>query len=144
MDLLRIPDVTNAFISMSLTPKAIDDDILRQLERYVVLIYDRTSDEVEVNAARQILFARKNRNMDAIPPTKGALTEHAKRAAYQAGYVWGQSLVLSPVLPSPSDWGWVMKEGLGWSPYWTKLPQTSAAVQTILKCGCKKICSARC
>jgi len=82
--------------------------------------------------------------MDAIPPTKGALTEHAKRAAYQAGYVWGQSLVLSPALPSPSDWGWVMKEGLGWSPYWAKLPQASAAVQTILKCGCKKICATRC
>lgn len=138
------PDVTNAFISMSITPEAIDDDIFRQLEMCVVLIYDRTSDESEVNAARQILFAGKNRNMEAIPLLK-VLSLNMLNELHIRQDTYGDSpLILSPPLLSPSDWLWVMKEGLGWSPYWTKLPQASAAVRTILKCGCKKICATRC
>ena len=34
------------------------------------MIYDGTSDEVEEDAARQILFARKSRNIDEIPIIK--------------------------------------------------------------------------
>ena len=37
--------------------------------------------------------------MDAIPPTYAALLQHVKRAAYMAGYCWGQALIGSPNFP---------------------------------------------
>ena len=52
----------------------------------MVLMNDRTSSKTSVNDARKQLFAQKGRALDAIPPTRAALVEHAKRAAYQAGH----------------------------------------------------------
>ena len=47
-----------------------------------------------------------------IPPTQAALVEHVKRAVYQGGHMWGKTLLPDPVLPSPTDWGWVKTEGM--------------------------------
>ena len=47
---------------------------------------------------------------DELPPTKAALIEHAKRAVYQAGRVWGQVLVADPELPSPCNCSWKKNE----------------------------------
>ena len=52
-------------------------------------MYDRSSADVNVNDARLIVFARKQRPYDAIPPTQSALKLHSKRAAYQGGIIWG-------------------------------------------------------
>ena len=136
-------DVTPAFVTLSTVPVTIDDDTFQRLQRFVVLLYDRTSSETDVNIARKVLFSKKSRQMNTIPPTKGALREHCKRAAYQAGYVWGQSLLSTPELPSPDEWGWTKREGL-WAPFWTSMPEAAQGVQAIMKCGCKKGCTARC
>ena len=53
-------------------------------------MYDRSSAATDVDEARLHMFARKQRPYDSIPPTQAALREHAKRAAYQAGVIWGQ------------------------------------------------------
>ena len=75
------------------------------LERFVVLIYDLTSSLTKVNETLQKLFLKRSRSLDSIPPTKASL-QHVKRAVFQGGCVWGQTLLGQPVLPSPSDWGW--------------------------------------
>ena len=54
-------------------------------ERFVVLMFDRSSAATGVDGARLDLFARKQRPYNSIPPTQAALREHAKRVAYQAG-----------------------------------------------------------
>lgn len=77
------------------------------LERYTVLMYDRTSTCTTVNAAGKDLFTRKGRVIDAIPPTADAVLQHAKRAMFQAGHCWGKSLEVSPERPPPSQLGWV-------------------------------------
>ena len=59
------------------------DTYMIQLERFVVLMYDRTSECVEVNEARKQLFIQKSRTLENIPPTKAALEQHIKRARYQ-------------------------------------------------------------
>ena len=69
------------------------DADLVTLERFVVLLYQRTSPFLRVNEARKRLFACGNRKSENIPPTRAALMQHAKRAAFQAGHVRGQSLV---------------------------------------------------
>lgn len=112
------------------------------LERFVVLMYDRTSDIMEVNEARKQLFTQKSRALENIPPTKAALEQHIKRATYQAN-VWSKALVPDPELPSPSDWGWV-KEVTGWQPLWTTLPEASQSCYELIHCGCKKGCTMRC
>lgn len=68
-------------------------------------MYDRSSAATGVDEARLDLFARKQRSYDAIPPTSMALKEHAKRATYQGGIIWGQVTVSSPESVSPADWG---------------------------------------
>ena len=62
------------------------------------------------------------------PPTESALIEHTKRAVYQAGHVWGQSLILEPALPSPKQWGW-KEDDHNWQPHWTSLPTVAACCQ---------------
>ena len=107
------------------------------IERFVALMYDRTSTSLTVNEARKDLFTRKGRSIENIPPTYGALVEHTKRVAYQAGYCWGQSLTPDPTLPSPAEWGWTRSAHGPWQPYWTMLPEASKAIQQLIKCGCK-------
>ena len=53
--------------------------------------------------ARRNLFPRNN-SVQQIPPTRAALEEHVKRAVYQDGHLCGETLLLDPVLPSPTDW----------------------------------------
>ena len=72
------------------------------LERFVVFMYDRSSDRMKVNEARMDLITKKQRAYELIP-TQGALKEHVKRATLQAGHIWGQSLVPEPDIPCPSS-----------------------------------------
>jgi hypothetical protein len=75
------------------------------LERFVVLMYDRTSEGTEVNDARKHLVTQKSRTLENIPPTLAALTQHIKRTCYQANCL-NQALLTNPEIPEPSDWGW--------------------------------------
>ena len=120
-------------------------DAMPTLERFVVLMYDRTSNCLDVNSCRRELFVKKGRPMDALPPTSAALFQHSLRAAYQAGHVWKQALVKQQVLPSPENWGW-MKEGDGYVPRWTTLQEASRAIRELVRCRCKpeKGCRGRC
>ncbi len=77
------PDVTEAFEHLLLMEE-ISDSLMSVLERFVVLLYDKTSDQVSVNDARKQLFTHKSRSlenmqvplysMQAIKQTAG--TEH--------------------------------------------------------------------
>ena len=99
------PKLTPVLRVLKASPKEITDDCMAVLERFVVLLYDRTSSLVKVNEVRQELFSKRSRNLDSIPPTRASLEQHVKRAVFQGGYVWGQTLLRQPVFPSPSDWG---------------------------------------
>eukprot|EP00794_Sanderia_malayensis_P004942 gene4942-5588_t len=83
-----------------------EDEQFRYLERFVALMYDTTTTTYNVNEARKHLFTQKGRQINNIPPTKGALLQHVKRASYQAGFVWGQCLERYSELPSPNAFGW--------------------------------------
>ena len=98
---------------------------------------------MDVNSARLTLFTRMSRNIDNNPPTKAALEEHIKRAVCQAGHIWGQTLQLQPLLPSPSDWGWEKVED-NYKPKWTTLPVAENACQELTSCKCKKSCRGNC
>ena len=80
-------EVTAAFQALSNAPTVdVVDEVMPILERYVIMMYDRTSTCMKVNDARGDLFTRKGRDIEAIPPTPDALRQHAKRSTYQAGH----------------------------------------------------------
>ena len=117
------PEVNGAFVELLRMPSDVREESMSLLERFVVLMYDRTSVMMEVNGAMEQLFAHTSRALDNIPPTQAALQQLIKRASLQAN-CWNRTLVLNPELPSPSDWGWT-KEASGWQPLWTTLPEAS-------------------
>lgn len=140
-------EVTEVFNSLSTDPlTSTVTDAMPILERYTVLLYDRTSTCTTVNAARKDLFTRKGRDIDAIPPTADALLQHTKRTVFLAGHVWAKCLELSPVFPLPSEWGWVRGPKQTWEPLWTTIPPASQSCQELVKCGCKseRGCTGRC
>ncbi|KAG0721701.1 hypothetical protein GWK47_045906 [Chionoecetes opilio] len=76
-------EVTDAFNFIVEHPHAqitVDCQEFQMLERFTVVIYDKTSPLVSVNEARKELFCQKNRTMENIPPTQQALLQHTKRA----------------------------------------------------------------
>ena len=94
------PELTNALLELSSAPHDILQEQMATIERFIILLYDRTSTSSDIDQARRKLIA-KRLNVQSIPPTKAALKEHVKRAVYQGGHVWGQMLVSTPELPSP-------------------------------------------
>ena len=131
------PAVTDVLADLSSVPESIPDDSMPLIERFVVLLYSRTSTALTMNEARQELFSKKSRAIENIPPTQAALLQHTKRAAYQAGHVWGTALIAKPQIPSPQEWGW-RREGNEWKPVWTVLPQAQESCCELIHCGCKK------
>ena len=113
------------------------------IERFVVLLYDRTSNLTKVNEARQDLFSKKSRTLEKLPPTQEALLQHTNRSVYQGKHIWAQTLVTQPVLPSPSEWGW-QRDNKPWTPKWTTLPQMKDTYYELIHCSCKTECTGRC
>ena len=70
----RYEDVTPVCCALGTSPSTQTiDDWLGQLERFVVLVYDRTSSQKSVNEAIKQLFIQKGRAIESMPPTQGAL-----------------------------------------------------------------------
>ena len=61
------------------------------MERYVVVLYDKTSSLSFVNEAREKLFCCKSRTIDNIPPTQDALLQHTRRAVCNTKLEFGQA-----------------------------------------------------
>jgi len=43
--------------------------------------------------------------LENIPPTQGALIQHVHRTAFQAGYIWGQALIVQQEFFLPNRMG---------------------------------------
>ena len=108
----RFEDVTQVFLLIALTPGELSTDDISKLERFVILLYDKTSELDDANATRKDLFCRKNRQINNIPPTKDALHHHFERVVFQGGFIWGKCDIPSPYLPSPAGWGWENESGV--------------------------------
>ena len=140
--LKSMPQLHSLFAFLSTTPNSISSDQFDQIQRFVVLLYQRTSELKFVNDLRKMLFCQ-NRSIDNIPPTKNALEQHVKRSIYVAGFIWGQALNSNPFLPSPEVWGWKQNEHNTLVPCWSTLPEASRGCRELIKCGCKTSCIKR-
>ena len=143
------PEVTAAFTYMASNPYAslvLESPHYRLLERFTIVLYNKTSNLEDVDEARMELFCQRSRSMENIPPTRDALLHHAKRAVYQAS-VWATSEQIQQNHPSPEIWGWQWdKDTKSWTPVWTTSPIASKACLELIKCSCRSTrgCGARC
>ena len=92
-----------------------------------MVLYDKKSELDNVDTARMELFCHGNKSLEKIPPTQGALLQHSKCAAYQAG-IWCTSELSNQERSSPE---------VSWTPVWTTIPIASKACAELIKCGCK-------
>ncbi len=74
---MNFDEITTAFCDLAATPDiSVINDWIEPLERFVILLYDRTSSQESVNQARKQLFTQKGRTIDGLPPTKALLVQH--------------------------------------------------------------------
>ncbi|KAG0725936.1 hypothetical protein GWK47_037627 [Chionoecetes opilio] len=108
------------------------------LERFTVIIYNKTSNLDSVNEARRELSHRRTGPKEKIPPTQEALLQHTLRAVLPS---WnpGQPVInVSRSLPTPEGFGWTLESATKtWRPVWSNLPVASQACSELVKCGCK-------
>ena len=76
------PSVTYAFLDLSLQPVDMSSETIERIERFLVVMYNRTC---SASGVWKELFVQGSRTMENTPPTKAALLQHVRRAAYQAG-----------------------------------------------------------
>ena len=82
-----LPNLHEIFARLSNAPSMISNNDMEAIERYVVLLYQRTSTLSHVNDAKKQLFAFENRKIENVSPTFCALEQHVKTAVYQAGHI---------------------------------------------------------
>ena len=77
------PKLTKIIIQINDNPASIhENEVMKHVERFVVLLYERTSDFWSVNETRRKLFSHKS-GIENIPPSFNALLQHVKRAVFQ-------------------------------------------------------------
>ena len=74
------PEVTDAFEELLRMSSDVSEEAMSLLERFVVLMYDRTSNIMEKNDATKKLYIQKSRALGNILPTQLAVWQHIKRA----------------------------------------------------------------
>ena len=68
-----MPNLEIEFSCLSNGPAELTDDDMDTMERFFVLLYNRTSSLKKINEARKQIIAKGNRQLENIPPTREAL-----------------------------------------------------------------------
>lgn len=136
-------NVIAAFVQLG-TTDTISPEMERALEQFVCQLYLPGTDLSELAAVRWHMFKKSFAESEKLPPTKGALEQHIKRAHYQA-MVWYHDGVAKPKLPEALNYGWTIENNL-YLPVVTHLPPAPKAVLELVRCKCvKESCrTARC
>ena len=98
-------------ISSPILVTHISEELFSLLEIFVILCYNRTSQNVSIDTERMELFRDKKRPMCNIPPSNGALHQKVLRSLLQAGWDWGQATLAIREMPPPEDLGWDLGNG---------------------------------
>ena len=68
--------VIEAFLNLSEVTDDIDEATISVLERFVIIMYDRTSNCTDLNTAHKQLFTNKSCTLELLPPTSDAFIQH--------------------------------------------------------------------
>ena len=100
-------DLTNCFKDLSWCPSMETvTSALKVIAKFVMFSYNSRMNDDDLDEFRFQLFQRSSTNdLRNLPPSAAALVLHINRSAYQAGWVWGNTLTLHQT-PSAELWGW--------------------------------------
>ena len=136
------PEFTRVFLKMlTITFPQSLSDISLAVERFVSLMYDKTSTLCRVNDTRKYLFTKRERKLETIPPTQAALKEHTKRAILQT-LLWKEAVIPQPEDHNPEDWGYIQRRYI--QPFLDSYTRSIKNLQWVVKCGCRQGCRGNC
>uniref|UniRef100_A0A7M5X6V4 Tesmin/TSO1-like CXC domain-containing protein n=1 Tax=Clytia hemisphaerica TaxID=252671 RepID=A0A7M5X6V4_9CNID len=133
---------TKTFVRLS-DSLDLEEEDFEIIQRFVVTLYDRTNPCTDVNECRRMLFTKKQRPVESLPPTQDALRLHVHRTMNESSKFCNATERTMP-LRNVLEWGYKKNERGMTVPRWMNQPEASKACQELIKCGCKKMCGARC
>ena len=103
--------IINIFIELSWAPSLENiDENVTEIEKFVNFSYGMDPDIPSVNEARYQIFTQSaSDNLIQLPPSRMSPKLHTLRSAFQAGWVWRNSLQQITCLPL-TDWGWLFSQ----------------------------------
>lgn len=122
---------------------SVTEDVLATTEKMVCHLYGMPG-ETNINEVRYKKFCKeKTPEPHQLPPTRDELTQHVKRASYQA-FVWKRALESNPDIPSPVGHGWEVKiDQL--NVVWMENQPAPESVLELVTCQCRKShCTSSC
>ena len=128
------PEASEVFAKLSMYPPVFGDEEKKVLERFVIIVCDRSSSATDIDSADwTCLPASRSRMMQYPQPmllwniTQSVLL--TKQAASRA----------KQQILSPSEWGWKQQD-YSWQIVWTSLPLVAESCKQLTKCRCKTAC----
>ncbi|KAK3881908.1 hypothetical protein Pcinc_006173 [Petrolisthes cinctipes] len=95
------------------TEVAVGGQHFQLLERFTVILYDKTSALEHVDEARKELFCQKGKTMEALPPPMMHCCSIESELLIRVEY--GAPVSKANNMPSPGGWGWTLGEdSLSW------------------------------
>ena len=123
----------------------IQTEQVKVIEMFVLEVYYPNSEASSLESERERHYIRlADSNIRHLPVRHRGLTEHIKRACYQAGLLW-QKAVNYSIVQNPADWGWIRKDGQ-FVPNWKICDDNIIHVHTAIQVcsNCKKAFCKRC
>ena len=72
---------------------SISEEDIANIERYIVILYDRTSECLGVDQARKTMFMTQTKPMDRLPPSSDALLQHISSGVHSKLGMYGAKVL---------------------------------------------------
>ena len=139
-------ELTSLFVQLGNKPANVSSLHMDLLEKFVLQLYALSRvDSLTQGRLDKFKMATDN-DLRKLPPGRDALTQHTKRACYQAGYIWREATG-DFQLPDPGLWGWVREGNEHYAPLWETSPSSQVHFQQFIStcfCGAQKCKNCKC
>ena len=130
-----LSNLDEVFIRLRNEPGKLTNTDMNIIEKFVTKMY--TKQNKSLTLLRIELFKYiKDSDLWKLSPSREALEYYTRRACYQAGYVWKET-VCDIVLPNPDNWGWVLEETV-YKPRWQQQNCPISIEKLTITCSCHK------
>ena len=116
-----------------------DAESERTLEAFLCHVYDKSCIVDSVGELRWELYRTKALEGENLPPTKGALTQHIRRA-WLAALIGKSYTSPCPDVPRPEDHGWYRDDSHKLKPVTSLILPVPESILELVKCVCKGKC----
>ena len=123
--------MTDVFSELGNKPSRLSLDPINALEKFVLEIYAVRKVDSLTQARLDKFMMSTDNDLRKLPHSPEALIHHTKRACYQAGYLWGESIDNFD-LPNPNSWGWGEKGNGNYGPLWESTQTSRNELETFI------------